>query len=221
MQHPNADRFMGVALNPNIDRPSGVAPVNSGAVCAPLRCVGKNKRIDRIFFRFMVWYDPDFHHRRSIRLRGYDYRQAASYFVTICVQHRECLFGEIEAKKFNPNLYGEIVARDLALLDSRYSGVNINPWVVMPNHIHFNLEISADPRDNLVPLGEIVRSFKYETTKKINLLRESPGVKVWQRNYYEHIIRNEAEHQTICNYIHQNPLRWNIDLLHPQNPSKW
>jgi putative transposase len=143
--------------------------------------------------------------------------------VTICVQHRECLLGEVEGAQFYPNLYGEIVEQDLALLSSQNPGVNINPWVVMPNHIHFNLEIFSEstPPTLSVPLGEIVRSFKYETTKKINLLRESPGVKIWQRNYYEHIIRNEAEHQTICNYIYQNPLRWDIDQLHPQNPSKW
>jgi putative transposase len=166
----------------------------------------------------MVRYDPDFHHRRSIRLRGYDYRRSATYFVTICAQHRECLLGEIRDQQFHPNLYGEIVSKDLVLLGSQYPGISSNPWVVMPNHIHFNLEIS---QENSVPLGEIVRSFKYETTQKINLLRESPGLKVWQRNYYEHIIRNETEHQTICNYIHQNPLRWDIDQLHPQVSSKW
>jgi putative transposase len=166
----------------------------------------------------MVRYDPDFHRRRSVRLRGYDYRQSATYFVTICVQHRECLFGKIRDQQFHPNLYGEIVSQDLILLGSQYPGISTNPWVVMPNHIHFNLKIS---QENSIPLGEIVRSFKYETTKKINRLRESPGIKVWQRNYYEHIIRNETEHQTICNYIHQNPLRWDIDQLHPQIKSKW
>jgi putative transposase len=88
----------------------------------------------------------------------------------------------------------------------------------MPNHIHFILEIQQQTD---VALGELVRQFKYTTTKQINALRNFPGTKIWQRNYYENIIRTDRGHQIIRDYIQQNPIRWEIDQLHPQIPSKW
>jgi putative transposase len=163
-------------------------------------------------------YNPRYHHRRSIRLRNYDYTQCGRYFVTICVQNRECLLGSIRQGCFLSSELGEVVQQALNALQQNYPETTIESWVVMPNHLHFILEIQQQTD---ISLGVLVRQFKYDTTKQINELRNSPGTKVWQRNYYENIIRTDRAYQIIKNYIHQNPIRWEIDQLHPQVPSKW
>jgi putative transposase len=162
-------------------------------------------------------YNPQYH-RRSIRLRNYDYSQCGRYFVTICVQNRECILGSISQGNFLPSESGKIVQQALKVLQQDYPETMIESWVVMPNHLHFILEIRQQTD---VSLGELVRQFKYNTTKQINALRNSPGTKIWQRNYYENIIRTDRAHQIIKNYIIQNPTRWEIDQLHPKIPSKW
>jgi putative transposase len=163
-------------------------------------------------------YNPQYHHRRSIRLRNYDYSQCGRYFVTICVQNRECLLGSIHQGIFSASESGKVVQLALQALQQNCDEITIESWVVMPNHIHFILEIQQQTD---VSLSELVRQFKYTTTKQINALRNSPGTKVWQRNYYENIIRTDRAHQIIKNYIQQNPVHWQIDQLHPQTPSKW
>lgn len=173
----------------------------------------------------MGHYDPARHHRRSIRLRGYDYRQPGSYFVTICVQHRECLLGDVLRATVQLSQFGVLVERQLENFAEGNQGVAIASHVIMPNHIHFILDILPFTEQNSFQkqptVGQLVRDFKYETTKQINAQCNTPGIKVWQRNYYEHIIRNEASRQKLKNYIQENPLRWAIDQLHPQHPSKW
>jgi putative transposase len=163
-------------------------------------------------------YNPQYHHRRSIRLRNYDYSQCGRYFVTICIQNRECLLGSISQGHFLASESGKVVQQSLKALQQNHPETTIESWVVMPNHIHFILEIHQQTD---VALGELVRQFKYTTTKQINALRNSPGTKIWQRNYYENIIRTDRGHQIIRDYIQQNPIRWEIDQLHPQIPSKW
>jgi putative transposase len=163
-------------------------------------------------------YNPQYHHRRSIRLRNYDYSQCGRYFVTICIQNRECLLGSISQGHFLASESGKVVQQSLEALQQNHPETTIESWVVMPNHIHFILEIQEKTD---IALGELVRQFKYTTTKQINALRNSPGTKIWQRNYYENIIRTDRGHQIIRDYIQQNPIRWEIDQLHPQIPSKW
>jgi putative transposase len=162
-------------------------------------------------------YNPQYR-RRSIRLRNYDYRQCGRYFVTICVQNRECLLGSINQGCFSASESGKVVQQALKALQQDHPETAIESWVVMPNHLHFILEIRQQTD---ISLGELVRQFKYTTTKQINVLRNEPGTKVWQRNYYENIIRTDRVHQIIKNYIQQNPIRWEIDQLHPRIPSKW
>jgi putative transposase len=162
-----------------------------------------------------------YYRRRSIRLPGYDYSRSGLYFVTICIQHRECLLGKVDNHNFQTSEFGSIVEQGLKDLDSPQNACD--SWVIMPNHVHFMMEIKPPLQGSGRPLalGEQVRQFKYDTTKQINQLRDSPGVRVWQRNYYEHIIRNETADRHIRRYIAENPARWAIDQLHPQNPSKW
>jgi REP element-mobilizing transposase RayT len=166
----------------------------------------------------MASYNPQQHHRRSIRLQNYDYTQNGQYFVTICVQNRECILGSINQGIFFPSEYGQVVQETLQTFHATYPATIIESWVVMPNHLHFILEIQQSTG---ISLGKLVQQFKYNTTRQINELRNSPGTKVWQRNYYEHIIRTDRAHQIIKNYIVQNPIRWEIDQLHPTIQSKW
>ncbi len=184
-------------------------------------------------------YDPDRHHRHSIRLRGYDYTQAGAYFVTLCAQRRECLFGTITAGEMVLNELGQIVHEEWKRSSEIRREIELDEFVVMPNHMHGIVwivemnDVRADgrpPQPGRAPqptqrapksLGSFVAGFKSAVTKRINEQRGMPRVPVWQRNYYEHIIRNDADLQRIRQYIVNNPLKWELDQLHPNNPSKW
>jgi putative transposase len=182
---------------------------------------------------------PDMLHRRSIRLKGYDYAQSGAYFVTLCAHQRACLFGEIVvgARRAVPDLgtpemilngFGNIVVLEWLKTATIHSRIELGEFVVMPNHFHGILILHNDtgtarraptmerfgkPIAGTVPT--IIRSFKSAVTKCANEIRNTPGVSIWQRNYYEHIIRNDADHSNIAEYIVNNPLRWAEDSLHP------
>jgi REP element-mobilizing transposase RayT len=163
-------------------------------------------------------YNPDQHHRRSIRLQGYDYTQAGLYFITICIWQRECLLDHIVNSTVELNPYGQVVLYNWNFLAKKFSNVELGEFVIMPNHIHGVIKLIESGNE---PLSEVIRSFETSSTRRINQIRESRGVPVWQRNYYEHIIRNEESFNRICEYIVNNPLSWEQDQLHPNNPSKW
>ncbi len=166
-----------------------------------------------------------------MRLKGYDYAQAGAYFVTICVQDRLCLFGEVVDGLLVSNRYSALVARAWSDLPNHYPHVSLDQFVVMPNHVHGIIvlaDIGADfkpaVRAGLKPaptkryaLPEIVRAFKTFSARRINEIRQTPGTSVWQRNYYEHIIRSEADYTRIAEYVIDNPRRWSEDSLHPDN----
>ena len=179
-------------------------------------------------------YDPEIHHRRSIRLKEYDYSFEGAYFVTICTHKRECLFGDIADSEVRLNQYGSVVQECWEGLLSHYPHVYLNEFMIMPNHVHGIILLSppdvdvgaGSPRPNGAgqpcpytemrhALGQIVAYLKYQSAKCINALRETPGYPVWQRNYYEHIIRNGKSFEAIQAYITANPLYWAKD---PDNP---
>lgn len=169
-------------------------------------------------------YDPFKHHRRSIRLRGYDYSQAGAYFVTVCEVNRECIFGDIVNGEMRPNQFGEIVLKWWNELPNYYPPVELDEFVVMPNHMHGNIVITdvGNERDDPAPtekrtLGQLVGYFKFQITKEINQIRDAGYAKVLQRDYYEHIIRNEREWNAIAEYIRNNPANWHADLDNPGN----
>jgi REP element-mobilizing transposase RayT len=161
------------------------------------------------------------HHRRSIRLEGYDYSQSGAYFVTICAYKRELLFENEETKR--------ILEREwLNTRDLRQNAV-IDEFVVMPNHLHGIIMITQGVgaycntpllqnrfKSPSKTVGSIIRGFKSTTTRQINLLRETPGNPIWQRNYYDHIIRNEYELNKIREYLQNNPLKWDLDKENPR-----
>jgi putative transposase len=180
-------------------------------------------------------YDSFEHHRRSIRLRGYDYAQEGAYFITVCQVNRECIFGDIVDGEMHLNQFGEIVLKWWNELPNYYSPVELDEFVVMPNHMHGIIVItdvgaascrSGDGRDegrgHPAPtekrtLGQLVGYFKFQITKEINRIRDAGYAKVLQRDYYEHIIRNEREWNAIAEYIHNNPANWRADLDNPAN----
>lgn len=167
-------------------------------------------------------YDPEQHHRRSIRLKGFDYTQSSIYFITICVQDRKCLFGTIDADRMIFNDPGNLVSEQWLELPSRFPSVILDKFVVMPNHFHGIIYTTEHPLSK-PSLAEIVGSFKSIVTHKyidgVNNKNWEPFYKrLWQRNYYERIVRNDLELQNIQQYIDNNPANWQTDSLNTINP---
>jgi putative transposase len=181
------------------------------------------------------YYNPDIHHRRSIRLKGFDYSQAGAYFVTICTQNRECLFGEIVDKEMILNDPGRMVEKWYRELENKFANIVCDQCAIMPNHIHFVIQtgVGADLRvcpdtDEQTsggehigsPLQTVIQWFKTMTTNeyirgvKQHSWTPFPG-KLWQRNYYEHVVRNNNELNRIREYIMNNPLQWEMDRENP------
>ncbi len=157
-------------------------------------------------------FDPETHHRRSIRLRGYDYSGPGTYYVTICTHGKQHLFGEVVDGEMCRSELGEKVDSHWRDLPRHYPEARLDAFVLMPNHIHGLIEIvragfKTRPRD----LSEIVRGFKTWSARRINEFRRTPGTRVWQRNYYEHIVRDPHELAVIHEYISTNALRWAQD----------
>ena len=184
--------------------------------------------------------------RRSIRLRGYDYARAGAYCVTICTQGRKCLFGDIVDDVMRLNDAGQVTRDAWDGLPEHYAGVELDAFVVMPNHVHGIVVLSDSTQctvgAGLKPaptgpdvtdvdvldtaesqpvamhrhgLSEIVRAFKTFSSRRINEMRNVSAVPVWQRNYYEHIIRNADALNRIRKYIANNPARWELDRKIP------
>jgi REP element-mobilizing transposase RayT len=165
--------------------------------------------------------------RRSIRLPHYDYAQRGVYFITLCVQHRRSLFGDvIDGSMVLKNL-GEIVATEWRRTSKIRPNIAVDEFVVMPNHLHglivmepLRRGVSHTPggkfRSPAQTVSAIVRGFKGSTTRLINELQGTPGVMLWKRNYYEHIVRDDRELQRIREYIANNPAQWALDRENPE-----
>ena len=178
-------------------------------------------------------YDPFKHHRRSIRLKDYDYTQAGAYFITCVTHNRDNLFGDIADGEICLNEMGHVVEEEWLNAARVRPNVELDEFVVMPNHFHGIIVISGDnvgASRRLAPtaakpprapapnsIGAIMAQFKSIVTKRINLLCDTQGAPVWQRNYYEHIIRNDADLDRIRAYIFNNPFNWQSDDENLQN----
>jgi REP element-mobilizing transposase RayT len=176
----------------------------------------------------------NYHHRRSIRLKEYDYSQPGEYFVTICTYNHECTLGEIMDGGMRLNEFGKIVREEwLRTLNIR-PGIELDVYVIMPNHIHGIIVIKEElpishvgthscaslqrkPRS----LGSIIAGFKSAATKRINEIRHAPSFPVWQKRYYDRIIRNDMELNKIREYIHNNVLQWATKRDDPDNIPLW
>ena len=163
-------------------------------------------------------YNPDVHHRQSIRLKNYDYSSTGMYYVTICTQDRANLFGDIvgAALRGRPGNADQMVAKWLMETENKFSGTNIEKFIVMPNHIHFIVCIQGGHIGP--PLHDIIEWFKTMTTNEYirgvkSGLYPPFNKRIWQRNYFERIIRDDAEYQRKWQYIEENPARWAEDEL--------
>ena len=174
-------------------------------------------------------YDPEKHHRRSIRLKGYDYAQEGVYFVTVCTQTRACLFGAVADGEMQLNNAGQIAKTAWDDMPARFPSVRLDAFIVMPNHVHGIIIVGAQfiaPSDgfgtatinqgainHVHTLGEMVRAYKAATAR---LIRQAGNPDfAWQRNYYEHVIRDEVSLNRIRQYILDNPARWAFDRENP------
>ena len=155
--------------------------------------------------------------RRSIRLKGYDYSQEGAYFVTICTRDREPLLGRIADGQMVLSEFGMVVARSWLWLAARYPFVELDEWVVMPNHVHgiVILRRGGSRTAPTKPLGRLVGAFKTVSAKRINQIRGVPGEPVWQRNYYERIVRDDDELSRLRRYVLDNPVQWETDENNP------
>jgi REP element-mobilizing transposase RayT len=165
--------------------------------------------------------------RRSIRLQGYDYSQAGAYFVSICAHNRACLFGEIADGQMVLNDAGRVAEKCWYDIPIHFPHVALDSFVIMPNHIHGILVITETvgakyfsplqpgqrPCGTSKTIGSIIRGFKIGVTKWMH--GHTNVHDVWQRNYYEHVIRNEDELDHVREYIINNPKKWEFDRDHP------
>jgi putative transposase len=173
-------------------------------------------------------YDPDLHHRRSLRLPGYDYAQPGAYFVTICTRDRNPLFGEVIDGTMVLNEYGVIVAEEWARSAVMRQEIHLDAWIVMPDHLHGIVYIietpdgaprrsvgahGRAPLHHTMPfrqprsLSSLIAGFKSATTKRINHRRSTPGLPVWQRGFYDHTSRDAAASARIREHIITTPAR--------------
>jgi len=167
-------------------------------------------------------YNPDQHHRRSIRLKGYDYAQSGAYFITLCTWQRQSVFGEIANNQIQLNTYGEIIQFHWDSLPKHYHYLKLDEFIIMPNHVHGILVLTDNPAcKKRHGLPEIIRGFKTFSARRINKNRCLSGVPVWQRGYYEHIIRQEKSLMAIREYIIKNPLSWEEDELYRDRAPAW
>ena len=182
-------------------------------------------------------YDAIIHHRRSIRLPHYDYAQPGGYFIILCTQNRTCLFGDIIKGKMVLNDAGIMVEKCWNEIPQHFANVILDEHAIMPNHFHGIIMIvgagssrpdssgSSRPmlndrredrgnngREDRAPtVGNIVAYFKYQSTKHINVIRDGGFQKLWQRNYYERVIRGEKKLFEMRQYIINNPANWEMD----------
>jgi REP element-mobilizing transposase RayT len=191
-----------------------------------------------------VVFHPDRLPRRSIRLQEYDYTNEGAYFVTICTHQREPLFGAIADGDVILTQIGAIVDECWSAIPDHFPAVELDAYVVMPNHLHGIVIITQHAANvgarHAVPLQSrpeptpvqafgkpisgslpmIVRSFKSAAARLVNISRDTPSAPLWQRNYYEHIIRNENDLNRIRAYIENNPSTWETDSENPNVAGK-
>ena len=176
-------------------------------------------------------YNPTLHHRHSIRLKYHNYSKRSVYFITLCCQHHACLFGHITHEKLVLNKAGTMVFSQWQQLPSRFSTIILHDFIVMPNHFHGIIEFTENVDKALSPskqeqrfaptLGGVIGAFKslstHEYIQGVNKDAWQPfDKKLWQRNYYEHIIRDQKAYNQIVEYIQTNAARWQDDTYYFQ-----
>jgi putative transposase len=174
------------------------------------------------------------HRRRSIRLKNYDYSNPGYYFVTVCTENRKCLFGEIHDGKIELNPLGKMIQTIWMELPKHFPTVGLDTFVVMPNHLHGIIALNVGAGSHARPgfgqarrpaptlsLSDVIQRFKSYSThcylKAPSDNKKPSPAKLWQRNYYEHVIRRDESLEKIRGYIQENPLKWDLDEENPRN----
>lgn len=157
--------------------------------------------------------------RKDLRLKGYDYSRAGAYFVTVCIKDREKILWDPAApvgQGLGPCLSpaGIIVQKEIEALAGRFPGVTVDKYVVMEDHVHILLTFSGQGQSPCPTLGAVIGAFKSLTTKKINVMLSTPGRKIWQWRFHDHIIRDEQDYRARWAYIDTNPARWQEDRFY-------
>jgi len=178
-------------------------------------------------------YDPEKYHRRSIRLKGYDYTSPGGYFITLVTQGRMCVFGEILKSEMRYSEKGQIAYECWRAIPEHFPNTELGAFAIMPNHVHGIIILHAPSTGTIYrapteqfqkpvigSIPTIIRTYKAAMTRKIvqqfgGTIYRAP-TDLWQRNYYEHIIRNDEEHKRIYLYIESNPLHWITDDENPE-----
>ena len=168
-------------------------------------------------------------------MKGYDYSLEGAFFVTIATSQRVCLFGTVDTGKIVLNTYGKIAFEQWVQLKQRFLPCEFPKFIIMPNHVHGIIQIVRGageesqmnqvqihpqrpydyPHIAVGSLGVIIRAYKASVTFLINAIRGFTNPPIWQRNYHDHIIRNEREYKSIWDYIEANPDAWMDDPLNP------
>jgi putative transposase len=172
--------------------------------------------------------------RKSIRLKEYDYSQPGEYFITICTHDHEYLFGEIVKGEMQLNEIGKIAEEEWLKTAIIRPDVELDAYVIMPNHIHGIIIINDKSPISIVgthsraslrrkprSLGSIIAGFKSAATKRINEMRHTPSFPVWQSRFYDRIIRSEKELNNVRDYIRNNPIQWAFEKDNPDNIPLW
>ncbi len=178
-------------------------------------------------------YNPQVHHRQSIRLRKFNYAQPGFYFITICTAQRQMLFGHIADAEMHLNDLGRLAHQHWQMLPNHYPNLHLHDFIIMPNHMHGIIQLVGAqfiaPKNqkeinqgainqgaiNRAPtVGDIVRGFKARVTYTAHVQGILLGAPAWQRNYHEHVIRDEMTYRKIADYVRTNPQRWLADIYH-------
>ena len=155
----------------------------------------------------------EYSRKNSLRLQGYNYSRPGTYFITICAKNGELMFGDIRIGEMHLNEYGRIVSDEL-LNSAQMRNLDLNCFVVMPNHIHFILVNTEKAFTDIEPtlakraIPAFVQAYKAAVTRTI-------GFSLWHRSFHDAILKSEDAHARVHSYIQRNPSCWEIDSLHP------
>ncbi len=164
----------------------------------------------------------DLPERKPTRLKGYDYSSPGAYFVTVCVKNKKQMLGKIvgcgdfDTPQMILSEYGQILDRYISLMNKKCPHIKVDKYIIMPNHFHMILNISAR-----IGASETAAPYNNETSKFVSLLKRycnrEYGVNIWQTSFNDHIIRGDKDYNKIWEYIDTNVLRWDKDCFNPLN----
>ena len=151
----------------------------------------------------------EFHHRKTNRVAEFDYSTTGAYFIAICTQNRQRILSDIVGDGFPvPKPVGLLAEEYIAEISKKYPTVHIDNYVIMPDHIHLLLRFEQGTGNPSPTLGNVIGWYKYHVTKQRNMQANTQGSKLFQRSYYDHIIRNQKDYDEIWQYIENNPKKW-------------